>query len=94
MTCPDIIDLENYVVGNNLGSILQAEGKLEEAEAMYRRALAIRHKLYGDAHPSLSQSLNNLATVLRDQKKLSEAEQLMRESLAMRRKILPGSQTR
>ena len=43
------------------------QGKLEEAEPLYKRSLAIKEKVYGSDHPSVATSLNNLAQLLSDQ---------------------------
>ena len=39
------------VVLNNLGNLCHSEGKLEEAEAHYQRALEIRRERYSPEHP-------------------------------------------
>jgi hypothetical protein len=43
------------------------KGKMDEAELMYRKALAINKKIYGDEHPEVAEDLNNLASVLEEQ---------------------------
>lgn len=43
------------------------QGKLDEAEAPMREALAIRRKALGMEHPLVAESLNNLAQLLRAQ---------------------------
>jgi tetratricopeptide (TPR) repeat protein len=73
---------------NNLAGALGAQGKHAEAEAMHRRALAIRHKALGSDHPETSQSYNNLAWTLRAQGKYAEAEAMHRRALAIRLKAL------
>ena len=42
-----------------------SQGKLEAAKPLYRRALAIHRKLYGNEHPAVAIDLNNLAMLLR-----------------------------
>ena len=61
--------------------MLKTQGKLAEAEPLYRRALAIREEKLGDDHPDVAQSLNNLALLLKTQGKLAEAEPLSRRAL-------------
>jgi Flp pilus assembly protein TadD len=56
---------------SNLAVLLQARGKLAEAEPMYREALAVSQKVLGPEHPDTAQSLNNLAGLLRAQGKRS-----------------------
>ncbi|KAH0563114.1 hypothetical protein GP486_002320 [Trichoglossum hirsutum] len=51
---------------NNLGSVLESQGKYEEAEAMYRRALEGYEKVLGPEHPSTLSNINNLGSVLRE----------------------------
>ena len=43
---------------NNLGLVLQAQGKYDEARRHYERALAIREKALGPDHPHVAASLN------------------------------------
>jgi tetratricopeptide (TPR) repeat protein len=67
----------------SLAEVLLAEGKMSEAEALYREALAATRAL-PDAQPSeISAGLNNLAVALNLQSKWAEAEKLYRESLAL-----------
>jgi len=48
-------------------------GKLKDAEASYRAALATRRAALGDDHPSVAMDHHNLAVVLEDQRRLPEA---------------------
>ena len=73
---------------NNLAGLLEAQGKLDEAEPMYRRALAIDEKALGEDHPDVATSLNNLAYLLQSQHKLDEAEPMHRRALAIKEKAL------
>jgi len=43
------------------------QGKYDEAEPLYREALAIDKKIYGDEHPEVATDLNNLALLLKSQ---------------------------
>jgi tetratricopeptide (TPR) repeat protein len=71
-----------------LHSISARKGKLNDAEAVAREALAIQRK-QGDGNPiGICLFLRQLASVLRHQDKLSEAEEILREELALRRKVL------
>ena len=67
--------------------MLQDKREYEEAEQLYRQALALRRKLFGESHPSLAITMNNLATLLRAKGNYEEAEALFRQSLALRRKL-------
>ena len=73
---------------NNLGLVLEEQGKYEEAEAMHRRALKAREKVLGLEHPSTLDSVNNLGLVLEDQGKHEEAEAMYRRALEGRGKVL------
>ncbi|KAK1838138.1 TPR domain protein (kinesin light chain) [Colletotrichum chrysophilum] len=54
---------------NNLASVLQYQGKYEEAEQMNRQALDGYEKVLGKEHPNTLTSVDNLASVLRYQAK-------------------------
>ena len=43
-----------------------AQGKLEEALALYKRSRAIDEKVYGPDHPEVATDLNNEAELLRE----------------------------
>ena len=73
---------------NNLGSLLQAQGKLAEAQPYYARALAIQEKVLGPEHPNTASSLNNLGYLLQAQGKLAEAQPYYARALAIREKVL------
>jgi superkiller protein 3 len=60
---------------NNLGLLLQKQGKLEEAAEMYRKAIAI--------DSNYVYAYNNLGNVLYDQNKLTEAAEMYRKAIAI-----------
>ncbi|MBP9090015.1 tetratricopeptide repeat protein [bacterium] len=63
------------------------QGKPQEAEDLFRSAIAEAEKL--DAKdPKLANSLNNLANCLRNQGKYPEAEQNYKRALEVRQKVL------
>ena len=66
---------------NNMALLLQDQGKLGEAEPLYREALDGRRRTLGDSHPDTLTSINNLESLLQAQGKLGEAEPLYREAL-------------
>ena len=49
---------------NNLAVVLKDQGKLDEAKAMYERALAGRERTLGADHPHTLGTVNNLAGLL------------------------------
>jgi Flp pilus assembly protein TadD len=61
---------------SNLGNALQAVGRTAEAEASYRRALALR--------PDNAPACNNLGVTLMEQGRPREAEAAFRQALALR----------
>ena len=68
---------------NELGLLLNSKGLWDEAEKLYRRALAIDEQSYGAEHPEVAIDLNNLAHLLQITNRLAEAELLMRRALAI-----------
>jgi tetratricopeptide (TPR) repeat protein len=63
--------------------LLKATNRLDEAEPLMRRALAIDEKGLGPDHPKVGIRLNNLALLLQHTNRLAEAEPLMRRALAI-----------
>ena len=68
---------------NNLAALLQATNRLEEAEPLLRRALAIDEARFGPDHPTVAIRLNNVASLLQATNRLAEAEPLMRRALVI-----------
>jgi tetratricopeptide (TPR) repeat protein len=64
-------------------TLLQVIAQYEDAEHLYRRALAIDEASYGNDHPNVARDLNNLARLLHDTNRLAEAEPLMRRALTI-----------
>eukprot|EP00808_Paulinella_micropora_P005050 g73321.t1 len=73
---------------NNLGLLLEQQGKLAEAEPLYRRALQGQEKTLGAEQPGTLTSVNTLAGLLYQQGKLAEAEPLYRRALQGQEKTL------
>jgi tetratricopeptide (TPR) repeat protein len=61
--------------------VRSAIGDVEGAEPLYREALAIRVKAYGEDHFSVAASRYYLARILAERGELREAEALMRTAL-------------
>jgi tetratricopeptide (TPR) repeat protein len=68
---------------NNMAEIYESQGKYDEAELLYRRALIIDEKALGPCHPSIAGSLDNLAMLHHCQSKYEEAEKLYRRALSI-----------
>ena len=49
---------------NNLAGLYRAQGRYEEAEPLYRRALAIAEKALGPEHPNVVRIKENYAPLL------------------------------
>jgi hypothetical protein len=54
-----------FLAVNNVGALLQAQGKLGMAERSYRRALDGRERTLGRNHPYTLTPVNNLGSLLR-----------------------------
>lgn len=73
---------------STVGGVYRALGLYDQADAMFKAALALRTRLYGTEHPQVAASHLDLAGVLLDRGKLDEAESLVRKALSMRRRFL------
>ncbi|CAM9592167.1 unnamed protein product, partial [Chrysoparadoxa australica] len=73
---------------HNLAGLLEARGKYDAAESLYRRALAIKEKALDVDHPSYAATLHTLAGLLLAQGKYDAAEPLCRSALAVTEKAL------
>lgn len=58
-----------------------SQGKHDEAERLYKPALAVDEKALGKEHPTVGMDVNNLAILYDTQKKHDEAEQLYKRAL-------------
>jgi eukaryotic-like serine/threonine-protein kinase len=96
--CQEILAIRERTVGRlhpqysavlgNIGNTYADMGRLDEAEAYLREALAIDRQVLSDKDGAdLAITLNNLGSLLADQEKFAEAIALHRESLALRRRF-------
>lgn len=67
---------------HQLGALYSDQGKIEEAEEMYLRALAGKEKAWGAEHTSTRDTVNNLGNVYKNQGKMKEAEEMYLRALA------------
>jgi len=58
----------------NLALLYWRQGRYGDAEALHKRALAIREQVLGESHPGVADVLNSLALVYWTQGKYSEPE--------------------
>ncbi len=70
-----------YRAIHNLGSLYADQSKMQEAEAMYRRALEGYEKAWGPEHTSTLNTVNNLGILFKNQGKMQEAEAMYRRAL-------------
>jgi CHAT domain-containing protein/tetratricopeptide (TPR) repeat protein len=62
------------------------QARFAEAEPLYRRALAIDQKAYGDENPHVAINLNNLGLMYTQEAHYAEAEPLFKQALAIDQK--------
>jgi serine/threonine-protein kinase len=65
--------------------VVAQRGALDSAEALHRRAVAIRAASVGPEHPLTALSVVPLATVLTQQRRFTEADSLYRWALGLLR---------
>ena len=85
-TAENAAGAEDHTVASsliNLANIYKHQGKLERAEPLYKRALAIYEKKLGLEHPNVALTLNNLADVYSATGRYSEAEHLYKRAIAV-----------
>ncbi|CAJ2505652.1 Uu.00g130460.m01.CDS01 [Anthostomella pinea] len=84
---------ELEVAYHNLGLLYSDQGKLNEAEEMYQRALQGKEKLLGPNHISTLDTVNNLGNLYSDQDRLKEAEEMYQRALKGYKKALGPNHT-
>ena len=73
---------------NQVGMMVEEQGRLRESEVLKRRVLEGCERVMGIDHPNTLTSVNNLGSLLRQQGKLEEAETLFRHALEGRKRVL------
>lgn len=76
---------------SNLGQLKYKQKDLEQAEALFHRALAIRERVLGPEHFGLVQNINNLAALHYARNELDQAEPLFQRALAISQQHLGES---
>jgi tetratricopeptide (TPR) repeat protein/predicted Ser/Thr protein kinase len=74
---------------NDLGGVERKLGDFAAARTHHERALAIRKRVFGDAHPYVFSSLNNLGNVAWSAKDYAQAETWFRAALAVGDDVFP-----
>ncbi len=77
---------ENAESYNYLAVLFKSQGRYEEAEPLYKKALAINEKKFGENHPETATSYNNLALLYRLQGRFDTAKPLLKKALAINEK--------
>ena len=80
---PDTLDSVS-----SLGTLLQSQGKLDEAAALLHEALATRRRTLGEEHPSTLQSTFNVARLAWMQGRHAEARDMLCAHLGPSRRVL------
>jgi tetratricopeptide (TPR) repeat protein len=73
---------------NNLATVLEGQGKYEQAEETLRQALGLYETVLGKEHPNTLTSMSNLAGVMSDQGKYEQAEEMRRQALRLRETVI------
>jgi len=73
---------------NEMADLLQYEGKLAEAETLYRETMVLKKKRVGNEARDVGLLLRSLAYVLQLQGKLAEAEKAFREEAALAERVV------
>jgi len=74
---------DNSLVLNEIALVYYNNANYEEAEPLYKRALALNEASFGKDHPEVATNLNNLAELYRVTNRLAEAEPLIKRALAI-----------
>ena len=73
---------------NNLAELYREQGKYEQAQVLYQRALHIWQHTLGETHPYVAHPLDGLALLCTRQGKYEQAEPLYQRALAIRERQL------
>ncbi|CAN0327025.1 unnamed protein product, partial [Ectocarpus sp. 8 AP-2014] len=71
----------------DLGDCLERQGKYDEAEPLYTRAIVDGEKTLGAGHPEIAVWMNDKAIVLQNQGKYEEAERLFKRAKDINEKL-------
>jgi len=75
-------------VAHSLGEVYVQRELYDKAEAAYREALAIKHRILPEQHPDSAVTTNRLASMFEMKGDYAQAEQYYREALAVQRAVL------
>ncbi len=74
-------DPSRLMVLNNLAEVYEKNGRLDEAEQVFRDVLRMKEQRFAPDNPSIGTTLVGLANVLRDQRRFAAAEPLYQRAL-------------
>ena len=82
--CPSLgpLHADTLTTIHNLAGLRSDQGRLDDADALYERALSGREELFGCNHKLTLETLNNLANLRWAQNRLEEARELFVRALA------------
>jgi len=75
---------------NNLATLRINQGRMPDAEILFKESLALRRQVFGPLHPQTAQAMSNLGATLGMQGKYDDAEPILRGALEVYRKVLPA----
>ena len=76
-----------------MGSFYEDFGRSEQAETLYKEAIAMCRRLYKGDHPDLATKISNIALFFFTKGRYAEAEPIFKEALEMRRRIFKDGHT-
>jgi len=74
---------------NNLAILLQEDGELEEADALFSEAVALVEDIYGFEHPFMAYTLNGYSGVHQDRGDFDRAAEDLQNALQIGRAVFP-----
>ena len=72
---------------NSLAIVARTEGRIDEAEGLYRSSIDARMGVDGRANPDVASVLSNLGRLLADADRLEEAEEVLERSVEMHAEV-------
>src|SRR5262249_11573583 len=73
---------------NNLALVWRLQGSLDQAETLYKRAMAVEEKAFGAEHPELATTRMSLAALYRAWGKEAQAIEIYRQALTLLEKTV------
>jgi eukaryotic-like serine/threonine-protein kinase len=78
----------------DLARVVTSQGRLNEADSLHLRSLALRRQALGPDDPELARSLIARGALFRRRRMFDSSEATMREALALTRRVLPPDDPR